>query len=52
MVEWFRRKSKNIKTAYKRDTQEGSWVKCPSCSELIYRKVLKKHLSSVILSNF
>ena len=41
MAEWFRRTSKNIKTFYKRDTQEGSWLKCPECNEMIYRKVLE-----------
>jgi len=41
MSEWFRRTSKNIKTFYKRDTQEGSWLKCPDCSEMSYRKVLE-----------
>ena len=43
MAEWFRRKSKNIKTFDKRDTQEGSWIKCTKCSEMIYRKVLEKN---------
>jgi len=42
MPEWFRRTSKNIKTFYKRDTQEGSWMKCPDCGEMSYRKVLEK----------
>ena len=42
MAEWFRRTSKNIKTFYKRDTQEGSWMKCPGCGEMSYRKVLEK----------
>jgi len=45
MAEWFRRKSKNIKTFYKRDTTEGSWLKCPSCSEVLYKKVLEKNFS-------
>ena len=42
MSEWFRRTSKNIKTFYKRDTEQGSWLKCPSCGEMSYRKVLEK----------
>ena len=41
MSEWFRRTSKNIKTFYKRDTQEGSWLKCPSCGEVVYSNLLK-----------
>ena len=45
MTEWFRRKSKNIKTFYKRDTTEGSWLKCPNCSEVLYKKVLEKNFS-------
>ena len=45
MTEWFRRKSKNIKTFYKRDTEEGSWLKCPDCDEVLYKKVLEKNFS-------
>ena len=41
MTEWFRRKSKNIKTFDKRDTKAGEWQKCPECSEFIYKTVLK-----------
>ena len=45
MTEWFRRKTKNIKTFYKRDTTEGSWVKCPNCDEVLYKKVLENNFS-------
>jgi len=45
MTEWFRRKSKNIKTSYKRDTQEGSWLKCPQCNEVLYKNLLEKNFS-------
>ena len=45
MTEWFRRKSKNIKTFYKRDTEEGSWLKCPDCDEVLYKKVLEENFS-------
>jgi len=45
MTEWFRRKSKNIKTSFKRDTEEGSWLKCPNCDEVLYKKVLEKNFS-------
>ena len=41
MTEWFRRKSKNIKTFDKRDTKPGEWQKCPECNEFIYKTVLK-----------
>ena len=36
MTEWFRRKSDKIKTFDKRDTKQGQWQKCPSCSEVLY----------------
>ena len=42
MSDWFRRESKNIKTVNKRDTQEGSWIKCPDCSSMIYKSVLRQ----------
>ena len=45
MTEWFRRKSKNIKTFDKRDTTEGNWIKCPSCDEVLYKKVLENNFS-------
>jgi len=43
MTEWFRRKSKNIKTFDKRDTKVGEWQKCPECNEFIYKTVLKSN---------
>ena len=43
MAQWFRRKTKNIKTFSKRNTEEGTWVKCPDCNEMVYRNVLLRH---------
>ena len=40
MAEWFRRKSEKIKTFDKREIAEGMWLKCPGCSEVVYRKAL------------
>ena len=40
MTEWFRRKSEKIKTFDKREIAEGMWLKCPGCSEVVYRKAL------------
>ena len=40
MAEWFRRQSKKIKTFDKRDTTEGSWLKCPQCQEVFMGKVV------------
>ena len=42
MTEWFRRKSKKIKTFDKREIAEGMWLKCPGCSEVVYRKALQE----------
>ena len=43
MSDWFRRSTKNIKTFNKRDTEEGTWIKCPNCTIVIYKNVLKKN---------
>ena len=43
MSDWFRRSTKNIKTFNKRDTEEGAWIKCPSCTIVIYKNVLKEN---------
>ena len=43
MTEWFRRKADKIKTFDKRDTQQGQWQKCPSCSEVLYCKSLENN---------
>ena len=40
MTEWFRRKSEKIKTLDKREIAEGMWLKCPGCSEVVYRKTM------------
>jgi acetyl-CoA carboxylase carboxyl transferase subunit beta len=42
MTEWFRRKSEKIKTFDKREIAEGMWLKCPGCSEVVYRKALQE----------
>ncbi len=45
-MSWFKRKGKNIQTdgAQRRDIQEGLWVKCDSCRQILYRaELLKSH---------
>ena len=42
MAEWYRRKSEKIKTLDKREIAEGTWLKCPGCSEVVYRKMLQQ----------
>ena len=41
-MSWFRRKEKNIQTenSEKKDIQEGLWVKCPSCRQILYKAEL------------
>ena len=34
-----------LKTFYKRDTTEGSWIKCPSCEEVFYKEVFVNNFS-------
>ena len=48
MTEWFRRKSKNIKTFDKKDTREGEWKKCPECDEFIFKKVLENNNQKMV----
>ncbi len=45
-LSWFRRKKKELTgEAGKREIPDGLWQKCPSCSEIIYRKELDRNLS-------
>ncbi|NQV37687.1 MAG: acetyl-CoA carboxylase carboxyltransferase subunit beta [Candidatus Marinimicrobia bacterium] len=39
---WFTRKDKKFKDAEKKDMPDGLWVKCPSCSEILYKPELDK----------
>lgn len=44
MVAWFRRKKKKVSSKKKKkDVPEGLWVKCRKCSEILYKKELKKN---------
>jgi acetyl-CoA carboxylase carboxyl transferase subunit beta len=45
-LSWFRRKKRDLTgDAGKKDIPDGLWQKCPSCSEIIYRKELERNLS-------
>jgi acetyl-CoA carboxylase carboxyl transferase subunit beta len=45
-LSWFRRKKRELTgDAGKKDIPDGLWQKCPSCSEIIYRKELERNLS-------
>ncbi|MAJ43456.1 MAG: acetyl-CoA carboxylase carboxyl transferase subunit beta [Candidatus Marinimicrobia bacterium] len=43
MAEWFRRSAEKIITYDKREIAEGTWIKCPKCSTVIYHKQLEKN---------
>ena len=38
-MSWFKRKSKNIQTesSDRKDIQEGLWVKCESCRQIVFQ---------------
>jgi len=38
---WFQRSNKNIKEQQQKEMPDGLWTKCPSCSELIFKKQLE-----------
>ncbi len=42
---WFHRKDKKFKDAQKKSIPDDLWVKCPSCSEIIYKPELEKNHS-------
>ncbi|MCF7886062.1 MAG: acetyl-CoA carboxylase, carboxyltransferase subunit beta [Candidatus Marinimicrobia bacterium] len=44
MSAWFRRKKKKVSSQQKKkDVPEGLWIKCRKCSEILYKKELKKN---------
>jgi len=44
-VNWFRRKKRNLLDSEKKSIPDGLWVKCPSCSEILYKPELDKTIS-------
>jgi acetyl-CoA carboxylase carboxyl transferase subunit beta len=42
---WFHRKDKKLKDTQKKSIPDDLWIKCPSCSEIIYKPELKKNHS-------
>ncbi len=48
-MSWFLRSKKNISDDSEleiRETPDGLWTKCPSCSEVIYKKQFEEHLQT------
>jgi acetyl-CoA carboxylase carboxyl transferase subunit beta len=44
-MSWFKRKDKNIKDVQKKSIPDDLWLKCPSCSEILYKPELDKNNS-------
>ena len=42
-MEWFKKVKTGLKTQSKRPIPDGVWVKCDSCSEIIYKKELAQN---------
>jgi acetyl-CoA carboxylase carboxyl transferase subunit beta len=42
---WFHRKDEKFKDSQKKSIPDDLWIKCPSCSEIIYKPELKKNHS-------
>lgn len=43
MVEWFKRNKKGILGNQKKDIPDGLWIKCPKCSEILYKKAVENN---------
>ena len=46
---WFLRSKQNIQDNVQREMPDGLWTKCPSCSEIIFKKELEDYLAKGIL---
>ncbi len=46
MVDWFKRKRKGILGEKKKDIPDGLWIKCPKCSEILYKKAIEQNFWS------
>ena len=52
MTQWFRRKSNKINTISKKDTKEGTWIKCPNCGTVLSQNFLIENFSCCRSCNF
>ncbi len=43
MVDWFKRKRKGILGKKKKEIPDGLWIKCPKCSEILYKDAVEKN---------
>ena len=49
---WFHRKDEKFQDSQKKSIPDNLWIKCPSCSEIINKPVLKKNHSVCRLCNY
>ena len=42
-MDWFKRTKKGLLSTEKKDIPDGVWLKCPKCSEYLYRRELEKN---------
>ena len=52
MTQWFRRKSNKINTISKKDTKEGTWIKCPNCGTVLSQNFLIENFNCCRSCNF
>ena len=52
MPEWFRRKANKISTTSKKDIEEGAWLKCSNCGNVLSRKILDERFNCCSSCNF
>jgi acetyl-CoA carboxylase carboxyl transferase subunit beta len=43
MVDWFRRTKKGLLSTEKKVIPDGLWIKCPKCSEYLYKRELERN---------
>lgn len=51
-MSWFLRSKKNIEETVQREMPDGLWTKCPSCSEIIYKRQLEESYYSCIKCDY
>jgi len=49
---WFLRSKQNITETNQREMPDGLWTKCPSCSEIIYKRQLEENYFTCINCSF
>ncbi len=50
-MSWFIRSKENIKESTQKEMPDGLWTKCPTCSEVIFKKQLEENLFTCFKCN-